>query len=48
MEALKHRQDNIKMYLKEVAWHDADWIYVADLWRVPANKVTTFNTRGLS
>jgi hypothetical protein len=44
----KHTQDNKKWLLKEVEWHDADWIHVGDLWRTPQNTVTTFTTLEIS
>lgn len=36
------RQDKVKMYLKDVAWDDVDWVYLAndrDTWRAVVNTV---------
>jgi hypothetical protein len=42
----KHTQDNIKMDLKEVEWHDADWIHVGDMWRASVNTVNNLHYMG--
>jgi hypothetical protein len=35
-------EDNIRMYLRKLAWEDVDWIYLAqdrDQWRAVVNTV---------